>query len=156
MTKKEWMNILGYYKTMFQLDNLPDKEYTNAMYDELKHHDVRCIAYAVKEIIATETSTYNKYPMLSQINAHLPDFRWQKHEINERVEELKKLLSENLRPNHWYYNTRRQRIQALTAYLTGTPKDTITDSEIAKAQDDKLKSEINAFFGNDTKLLGGA
>lgn len=154
MTKKEWTDILAYYKTMFQLEQLPDANYTTAMYAELKNYDARFIAFAVKQIIATEMTTYNKYPMLSQIYANLPDLSWEKQEIAEKKQELQKLLENPVPERHWSYQYHKNQIRQLTTWFTGTPKEDITLEELTDAEAIKMQQCINDFFKPSVKMIG--
>lgn len=147
MTKSEWLNILSHYQVMCQLPELPAQEYVAAMYDELKHIDGQYVAYAVRQIIANETS-YNRYPMLADINKWLPNFRPITWDTTVKGDELKRLQSQHIKETHVLYEAHRCQIRRLLKDLTGD--DTyrkLTDEEITNA----VRSTISAY---KAKVLG--
>lgn len=153
MTKIEWLQILGRYQVMCQLPELPSEEYAEAMYDELKHLDARAVAYAVRRIIANETS-YNRYPMLADINKWLPDFRSAMWDITLKGNELKRLQAQHVRENHCLYQYHICQIKRLLQDLTGDDTyRTLTDEQIKAAVQSKIKQHKDSVLGQSQPLL---
>lgn len=153
MTKTEFLQILSHYQTMCQLSELPDEAYAEGMYEELKHLDAREVAYAVRRIIAHEQS-YNKYPMLADINKWLPDFRGETWNITLQGDELKRLQSQHVRETHVLYNYHISQIRRLLQDLTGdNTYRKLTDDEIKTAVQSKIKAHKDAVLNEYKPLL---
>lgn len=150
MKKSEWLNILAYHKNMFQLEHLPDAGYVAAMYEELKNYDARFVAYAVNRIAHTESTSFNRYPLLAQINQNLPDFSYERRELAGKADKLKQLLGEHYRPGHVFYEMTQKEIKSLSYFFTDTAKENITPAEIDTAVEIKLGEIIDQFFNAPT------
>lgn len=150
MKKCEWLNILAYYKKMFQLDHLPDTEYTAAMYDELRNYDTRFVAYAVNQIVRTDTTSFNRYPLLAQIMQNMPDFSYEKRELMDKSDRLKQLIAEKYPTGHPFNEFNRKEIRRLSYDLFGSIKDGITTQEIDRAVERKFNDVIECFFNTST------
>lgn len=150
MKKSEWLNILAYHKNMFQLEHLPDAGYVAAMYEELKNYDARFVAYAVNRIAHTESTSFNRYPLLAQINQNLPDFSYERRELADKAARLKRLLSERYRSGHVFYDMTKKEIRNLSYFFTGVEKENITPEEIDTAVEIKLGNAIDQFFNAPT------
>lgn len=153
MTRTEFLQILSHYQTMCQLPELPSEAYADGMYEELKHLDARAVAYAVRRIIANEQS-YNKYPMLADINKWLPDFRGATWDITLKGDELKRLQAQHIRETHALYNYHICQIKNLLLDLTGdNTYRKLTDEEIKKAVQTKIQAYKDTILNEYKPLL---
>lgn len=141
MKIKELLFFLSKYRALAQLQHLPDKEYVEMLYSELSELHPLQVWQAIMNVARTE-STYNRYPLLSEILNNMPDFSYERREIFTQAEELKKLKKEMVKPTHWFYEAQQKRIKYLSAKLTGITDRLPTDEEINAGVRKRLWEEI--------------
>ncbi len=151
MTIEQFVSFLAWYKGAAQIDDLPDKAYIEAAFNELKTHDERYVFYAIKDVWRTEP-TFNKYPQVAQILNHMPNFYWEKRDIMQAVEQLKNEINRYYKPGHWAYES-TQRAIAYWSRALGSEKPLTDVASVDKAAAAAFARCENKFFTGELPQL---
>lgn len=153
MTIEQFITFLGWYKGAAQIDDLPDTAYIDAAFNELKTHDARYVLWAIKDVWRTEP-TYNKYPQVAHILNHMPQFYWERRDIEDARNQLKKTLEYNsrIKPNHWAYESTQREIKYWSKML-GSDTPLLTTESVDKAATTAFSICEHKFFKEELPQL---